>query len=598
VTEGASYSSPPGVLEELIDPTSAFAGAGIEFNEKSLGIGFDDLLPGNRAEVYQRFPQRPRNFLSYRQARLWVVARSGDFGPIVRTRSSSRSGRIRTTSISTERGFRAPPRPLGSSPRTGSRRSASSSMPGSSCGSAPRRSFWSSRGHPGDPAVVVWSADSTYAVSLKDRGRAPNLAAVRELSLGVWNEGDAPTSGEIWVDELRLSDPVRDAGLAGSVDVVLDGGGALTSRLSVTSRGANFRQLRDEPTYQTDRSVDLRSTLALDRFMPSDWGVEVPVTLDVNRTTQAPRFLQGSDLRADRLGGLRETAANRTRVGVAFRRRTPAADPRVGFVVDGLSARAAYTRSNGSTVTTRHSSTGLDAGLAWVREPESREVGIVPGFAEGLVRALLPGFLEDDVVDARLRLTPERVSLGSSYLRQDDRVFRYERIIAFPGDQATLPTLVPREILESVADVRLRPLSPLTADLTVATERDLLPARDAVNDPRVQELLDRERARAIGTDLGWETGRSLRTRVGFTPQIVSWFRNDFDWSTTYRSDRSANVLSRTFVGADTTLALARDARGQRDWGVALALDPARLATSWLGAPTPTRRSTARGRGRR
>ncbi|MEX2465370.1 MAG: hypothetical protein WD995_00585, partial [Gemmatimonadota bacterium] len=79
-------------------------------------------------------------------------------------------------------------------------------------------------------------------------------------------------------------------------------------------------------------------------------------------------------------------------------------------------------------------------------------------------------------------------------------------------------------------------------------------------------------------------GRSLRTRIGFTPRIVSWLRNDFDWSTTYRSDRSANVLSRMVSGSDTTLALARDARGQRDWGVSMALDPTRLATAWLGEP--------------
>ena len=29
----------------------------------------------------QRFPQRPRNFLEYREARMWVVPREGDFGP-------------------------------------------------------------------------------------------------------------------------------------------------------------------------------------------------------------------------------------------------------------------------------------------------------------------------------------------------------------------------------------------------------------------------------------------------------------------------------------------------------------------------------------
>ena len=46
VTEGAAYASPPGVLEELVDPTTAIPGQGVEFNEKSLGITFEALAPG------------------------------------------------------------------------------------------------------------------------------------------------------------------------------------------------------------------------------------------------------------------------------------------------------------------------------------------------------------------------------------------------------------------------------------------------------------------------------------------------------------------------------------------------------------------------
>jgi hypothetical protein len=589
LTEGGAYSSPPGVLEELVDPTSAFAGQGIEFNEKSLGVAFEDLAPGARAEVYQRFPQRPRNFLSYRQARLWVVARSGEFGP-----DEPRSFFFKVGN-DPDNFYLYRTRLPGTAPAGGVdpadwlpeirvqfdawfdlRQRAEELLLTNPPGA-------------GDPAIMVWSADSTYAVSLRDRGRAPNLAAVRELSLGVWNEGDLPASGEIWVDELRLGDPVRRPGLAGAVDVVLDGGGAFETRLSVSNRTADFRQLRQEPSYQTDRNIDLRSTLALDRMMPSDWGVEVPLTLDVNRVSQSPRFLEGSDLRADRLPDLRETASRRTRLGVAFRRRTPAADPLVGFFVDGLAARAAYTRSNGSTITSRYTSNGTDAGVTWSRDPAPREVNLVPGFAEGLLRGLLPGFLEDRVMGTRLRLTPERVSVGMSYLRQDDRIYRFERIVDRHGDEEPPPTLVPRERLESVADVRLHPLPPLRAELTVSTERDLLQPGDAVNDVGVQQLLLEQRLRPAGLDLGWETGRTLRTRLAFTPRLLSFVRNDFDWRTTYRSDRSANLLERSVLAGDTTLALARDARGQRDWGVSLALEPRRLAAAWLG-PAPAEAS--------
>ena len=44
-------------------------------------IAFQDVPDGGRAEVLTtRFPQRPRDFLSYREARLWAIAKEGDFG--------------------------------------------------------------------------------------------------------------------------------------------------------------------------------------------------------------------------------------------------------------------------------------------------------------------------------------------------------------------------------------------------------------------------------------------------------------------------------------------------------------------------------------
>ena len=80
LTVGDDYASPPGVIEQLDDPTAAIGGQGVEFNERSLSVHFEGVPAGDRAEVYNRFPQRPRDFLSYREARLWVVAANGDFG--------------------------------------------------------------------------------------------------------------------------------------------------------------------------------------------------------------------------------------------------------------------------------------------------------------------------------------------------------------------------------------------------------------------------------------------------------------------------------------------------------------------------------------
>lgn len=586
VTEGDAYASPRGVLEELVDPTSAFAGQGIEFNEKSLGLVLDGIPAGARAEVYHRFPQRPRNFLTYRQARLWVVTRSGDFGPDRPSRFFLKVGTDAENFYLFRSPLRAPAGPAGVTPADWLpelvvdfqewfelRRQAEQELnlrpPG-----------------PGDPPVVLWSADSTYAVVLKDRGRAPDLAHVRELSMGVLNEGNTPLDGEIWIDELRLGRPVRDPGVASSMEAVLDAAGVVTSRVSWTSRGALFRQLRDEATYQTDRALSSNTTMRLDRWAPADWGVEVPLTLAVDRSSQDPTFLLNSDVRADRIVNLRPTEAQRTRVGLAFRKSTRAADPLVGFVVDGLDARVGYTASKGSTVTTESEVQGVDAGVGWSREPERRDFALVPGFAEGAVRTLLPSFLEEPLLSARFRWTPERVSLGTSYLRQDSRILRYERIIELPGDTLAVATLAPRETMESAADVRFRFLQALDGALTFLSARDLLPPEEAVNDLRIQDLIRAERASFSGMDLGWETHRTLRTRLGFRPRLFPWLRSELDWNSVYGSDRNANFLVRRVEGADTLLALTRNARGQRDWRAVFALDPGVAMEGLLGPRSP------------
>lgn len=581
VTEGDAYVSPPGVLEELVDPTTAFSGQGIEFNEKSLGIRFEDIPTGARAEVYYRFPQRPRNFLTYRKARLWVVARAGDF-------RGDRPHRFFFKVGSDSENFYLYRAPL--NPPTGAGLAAADWLPEieidfdewldlrrraeEALSFAPRA--------PGDPPLTLWSADSTHAVVLADRGRAPNLAAVREVSMGVWNEGPAPISGEIWVDELRLAGAVRDPGFAGSLDLALDGAGVITSRLSFTDRGAFFRQLRDEPSYQNDQTLSLYSSLAVDRWLPSEWGLDLPVTFELARTSQAPILLANSDVRADQIANLRSTEARQRRVGFSLRKRTRTANPLLGFVLDGFDARASYSEADGSTITTEHDSQTLDAGVGWTRQPDAREIALVPGFVRGFVRAILPGFVEDNVADARLRLTPERVSLGTSYFQQDSRVLRFEKIVLDPQDSLALGTLAPRELVQVAADVRLRPLQPLTAEVALLSARDLLPAYKASADAEVQSLIDAERVGLAGLDFGWETTRSLRTNLGFRPSIVSWLRNDLDWTTVYQSERNTNFVERVASGSDSTLALARNARAQRDWGATLALDPAAVAESWLG----------------
>ncbi|MEZ4422838.1 MAG: hypothetical protein R3E98_05480 [Gemmatimonadota bacterium] len=575
VSDGDAYQPPPGVLEQLDDPTTGLSGQGVEFAERSLSLRYEGIASGSRAEVVQRFPQRPRNFFVYRQARLWALARRGDWGS------------ERPTSLFVKIGSDADNFYL-----------YRTRLPGPATG-AVQPSDWLPElvidfeqwialrqqaeafliANPGavtGEPLEFWSADSTYAVVLQDRARAPVLAAVRELSLGVWNQGGAATSGEVWFNELRLSRAVRTPGLASHVDVALDGGGVFETHLTISNRNPYFRQLRDEPEYFNRTTLALRTTLRLDRFVPERWGVDVPLSVTHTRSGDDPRFLGGTDLRTDQLSGLRRPADGSTRVGVSFRKTTPLeGDPWYGPVVEGLEASVGLTTSDLTTVTTATSGHAFDARIAFRAQPDARQVPVLPSFLEGVAHTLLPDAWAEALAEADVRWSPERLLISTAYEGDENRIRRFDQVLELSQDSLQSSTLAPRSRLETRADVGFRPFPSLRVGADWTTGRDLLDPADVVGEAAVQALLAEERSRMLGVDLGWETNRQLSTRFSFDPQVAGWLRTAVDYSTTYGSYQDANLVRRA-SGSGQALGLQRNVDGRRFVQARAELDPGRL----------------------
>ena len=577
LTVGNAYASPPGVIEQLDDPTVAFGGQGIEFNERSLSIDFEGVLPGDRVEVYNRFPQRPRDFLSYREARLWAVAAKGDFGLnlpayfFVKVGTDDQNFYMFRTRLdpaaspaAVSEGDWLPEVVIGFEEWLALRRKAEEQLI-----LAPRL--------PGDPPLVLWSADSVYAVVLQDRGRAPNLASVREISMGVVNETGAPVSGEVWVDELRLSRGIRDGGLVSGLDAEIRGGEFLHSRIAYRSRGGYFRQLRAAPTFQNDRTLDVQATLQLARFAPTSWGLEVPLSITHEREAQAPIFLGRSDVRADRLEGLRRPGFNRSRIDISMRRRTPAGGGFWDAVLNGFDVRAGVVRSSLRTITTESEGDGLDAFVGYGAAPPRREIPLFPGRAGSILRTILPSFLEDRIAGARLRWTPESFGFESELLNRDLSTFRFDRIIRSADDSLAVAAEAPRRLVTAVARVSLRPVESLTAEADLMSGRDVLEVDRLSADPASRELLAAERRRVGGVDLGWEVDRRLRTRLVYQPRLSDWARTSVQVTTIYLSERNPDLIESRHTPSDTTLVLLRNVDGQRNLTATVSLDPGRLA---------------------
>ncbi|HEX2168147.1 MAG TPA: hypothetical protein VHG09_13015, partial [Longimicrobiales bacterium] len=561
VTDGGVYRGPPGVGERAQDPNQRFDNAGIEINEKSLRLGYTDLEAGDRAEIYYRYPQQPRNLLTYRELHLWVLPREGDWGPDGDERFTVRIGSDPQNFYLYQTKLR---------PATGDRPVAPADwMPEVVIDfqewfelKAQAERLLIERGPSTTGGDTLWSADSTYAIVLQDRARAPNLAAVRELTFAVYNGGDTPTTGEVWINDMRIDVPDRDPGVAGNIALNLNAGDFVSGHVTLSNEGPLFRQLNEDPSYVGGSAFSVGADARLDKLLPSSWGIDLPVSVTHTRSAQSPTFLSRTDVQADQLEGLRDAGSGSTRVGVRLSKRTPSANPILSLLLDGSALRLSYATSENRSITATSQATGFTGDYTYRRDLAPRSFTAVPGLLEGALRAIAPAMVENSdaftrLVDARLRWSPANISFGTSYNDQMSRSFRYDRILDLPGDSSVIGIESPREGLRNNAQVTLRPFSPLSINVGLSSERDLLAAERASTQALELEALRSARSSFGGFDAGWERSRNLNSTLSYRPEITSWMRGEYTYSSRYATDRSPSYLELITEGADTTAEMQR-----------------------------------------
>src|SRR5919106_613748 len=189
--------------------------------------------------------------------------------------------------------------------------------------------------------------DGPYLVHVRNPGTAPpNLAGVQELAAGMLRIADAVVvdQAEVWVDDIRLDDVVREAGLAGALDLRLTAANFADVTLNLYRRDGNFRQLGDDPGYVTENSAAAGATVRLERFLPDRWreSVAIPFTVRHGVAESDPDFLSRTDLRARALGSVRIPRARTTSYAMALRRTAPSGTPLGRWLLDPLGLSASY----------------------------------------------------------------------------------------------------------------------------------------------------------------------------------------------------------------------------------------------------------------
>ena len=537
----AFYLPPPGIDLES-DPTNP----SIKVPEGSLAFQFGDLYPGEALSTTRIFPNG-ETYTDYSRMRMFVHGGNNDknnpadtrtfpssadtargaspvelflrFGPGSRDTSNYYEYRTRVyrgwdalnevdvdmALMSQLKGFLLDLRALATRDSAGTARADSSLIPPGVTGYVFRRALGEVEAHVGRGADR-----KTYIV----RGN-PAFAGIRTFTLGIRNAGTevlrgAPGQNELWVDELRVDNIRKKQAFSGTMDLDMQLSDFGHTQVSLSYQGGDFQDLRSRASGIARNALSMSNTFNLERFFPVTWGLNIPVSVSYDRSSQVPRIRRGSDIilttdqRRDESDIQSSLQAN-----ISFRKQPAQQNPHLlsSILFDRITARLSINTRNGQTgaITQRNEADGkavngsFDYSLTPTRDRTFKPMGWMPFKSlKGVEFHYLPSTVR-----------------YSANLNQN---VNNSRSFSAVGRDTTNAIVANSESFDMTEDyqAKFNPFKSLSANYSMNVRRDLQGA-----------------FRPGALQFGKEVGRTQNADFALTMSQISWLSQSYNYTANY-----------------------------------------------------------------
>jgi hypothetical protein len=429
-------------------------------------------------------------------------------------------------------------------------------------------------------AIDAWSADSALHIRAP-KGRQPNFANITWMAVGVECRRSVRNnnSGEIWVDELKVVGIKQFNGWSSRLNLQTQFADFLNVTGGLNYEGGDFKTMTDQDITRTGDSKfsgNFSLSSGIDKFMPKEWGVSMPVGGSVTNSLTRPQLKPNSDIyltNKNKPDGFfemaRDVAANATgRESLSADTMTLAehfetqsqgesfflnyskngvnSNPAVDLLLDRVTTTFQYNKrmnlvrrgekpdSTGDYLNTDTSQTysgGLKYDLTpkeppkWTRWKPFGEnpAAWVPGQLKSIELSLLPNRANLDLANATYSQTSEQ---------------RHE-----PGSD---PTEKRSEVFDISHGLQLdfspiRPIMDLSYSLNIIRN---FPNSLNINQPgRLQDFMQEDVLRRHSEwgeyyILKRERSRSQKLKMSLNPQFVDWLTNSADYTADYSGSLS------------------------------------------------------------
>lgn len=373
--------------------------------------------------------------------------------------------------------------------------------------------------------ITIDTTSGNYRV----KGR-PNINQIKYFAVGMLNKS-ADTSrevtGEIWLDELRVTGVRRDVGTAGRLQLTGNAADLLTYGLTFQSRDPYFRGLSSSTrggsqnnlgSGQTENQLSWNASINLHKFLPRSWGASLPLSFNYSNVTRLPLLKTGSDIVLPEEARQIEktTSVSKSfRISESFRKQ--GAHPLIDILLNRQTFSFSYSRSDRSSVNQpfylgeNYSISGsYDAGIA---KPPT-----------------VPIFFWTKWIPIAKRTAGSRLSLYPTQWRLQGQLDR-RLSISEDADRRRVTSL--KKDFSGNMNLTYQVFENLRTTLRYTTNRDL-------TDPELINITLSPK----DFKLGLETNYSQSFSADYDPKLLSFLSTKWGFSSSYRDNYERSTESR------------------------------------------------------
>jgi hypothetical protein len=332
----------------------------------------------------------------------------------------------------------------------------------------------------------------------------PSFTRILRISFGTTMVGGppGPQEGEVWINDLRVSDVHRNRGVHGEMSMQANFADVLAFNLNYEREDEDFFRVGtgvNTGTGQNHTGTNLSTTFNLDKVLPTS-GIQLPVRFSMTHTSDVPKFRTGSDVV---LSGARSDLETRERnqqtIDMNFRRSGTKRSGLARYTLDALQGVLTYAR-DGSRTTSSVDST-------WTFRASGNYDLPIGGLPVGLPLI-------------KVGLLPDQIGFSANW--DATRDVSYGRQIFEDTDSTTLRSDVKTRILTVGGRTGWTPLSSVRLTFGITSTRDMLLRNEG----------------GLGFNVGTELVQARTLGLNYAPKWLGLFSPNLAMDGTYRETKN------------------------------------------------------------